>query len=144
MIKEEQNHNRLIGNWSMVISEKTYTHTFVFYVFRKQFSGNKSSQEAPFSLFASIFNHYYRQGRSQEFLFGGPSYNSNIFIKITPHTHIHKFFYYIHTYLFNKLYIYTHQTTTKRAQVMFGNSFCFLFLKTCFWEYKEKTIFLYF
>ena len=27
---------------------------------------------------------------------------------------------------------------------MFGNSFCFLFLKTCFWEYKEKTIFLYF
>ena len=27
---------------------------------------------------------------------------------------------------------------------MFGNSFCFLFSKTCFWEYKEKTIFLYF
>ena len=27
---------------------------------------------------------------------------------------------------------------------MFGNSFCFLLLKTCFWEYKEKTIFLYF
>ena len=30
---------------------------------------------------------------------------------------------------------------------MFGNSFCFLFLKTCFWEYKKiknKTIFLYF
>ena len=28
---------------------------------------------------------------------------------------------------------------------MFGNSFYFLFLKTCFWEYKEKTIFfLYF
>ena len=26
---------------------------------------------------------------------------------------------------------------------MFGNSFCFLFSKTCFWEYKEKTIFLY-
>ena len=21
---------------------------------------------------------------------------------------------------------------------MFGNSFCFLILKTCFWEYKEK------
>ena len=30
------------------------------------------------------------------------------------------------------------------AKVMFGNSFCFLFSKTCFWEYKEKTIFLYF
>ena len=27
---------------------------------------------------------------------------------------------------------------------MFDNSFCFLFSKTCFWEYKEKTIFLYF
>ena len=27
---------------------------------------------------------------------------------------------------------------------MFGNSFCFLFSKTCFGEYKEKTIFLYF
>ena len=27
---------------------------------------------------------------------------------------------------------------------MFGNSFCFLFSKTYFWEYKEKTIFLYF
>ena len=27
---------------------------------------------------------------------------------------------------------------------MFGNSFYFLFSKTYFWEYKEKTIFLYF
>ena len=29
---------------------------------------------------------------------------------------------------------------------MFGNSFYFLFSKTCFWEHKEKkkTIFLYF
>ena len=32
----------------------------------------------------------------------------------------------------------------KTIKVMFGNSFCFLFLKTCFWKYKEKTIFLYF
>ena len=30
------------------------------------------------------------------------------------------------------------------TKVMFGNSFYFLFLKTCFWKYKEKTIFLYF
>ena len=30
----------------------------------------------------------------------------------------------------------------KKNKVMFGNSFCFLFLKTCFSEYKEKTIFL--
>ena len=27
---------------------------------------------------------------------------------------------------------------------MFDNCFCFLFSKICFWEYKEKTIFLYF
>ena len=27
---------------------------------------------------------------------------------------------------------------------MFGNSFCFQFLKTCFWKYKEKIILLYF
>ena len=27
---------------------------------------------------------------------------------------------------------------------MFGNSFCFLFSKTCFGECKEKKIFLYF
>ena len=32
----------------------------------------------------------------------------------------------------------------ERIKVMFGNSFCFLFSKTCFWKYKEKTIFLYF
>ena len=33
---------------------------------------------------------------------------------------------------------------TCNTKVMFGNNFCFLFSKTCFWEYKEKTIFLYF
>ena len=27
---------------------------------------------------------------------------------------------------------------------MFDDSFCFLFSKTCFWEYKEKIILLYF
>ena len=31
-----------------------------------------------------------------------------------------------------------------KVKVMFGNNFCFLFSKTCFEEYKEKTIFLYF
>ena len=35
-------------------------------------------------------------------------------------------------------------TLYPEAKVMFGNSFCFLFSKTCFIEYKEKTIFLYF
>ena len=34
--------------------------------------------------------------------------------------------------------------TYMKTKVMFGNSFCFLFSKTYFWEYKEKTIFLYF
>ena len=55
------------------------------------------------------------RGGARNFCLGGPSYSSNIFIKITPHTHIHTLFYYIHTFLFDKLYIYTHQTTTKRA-----------------------------
>ena len=32
----------------------------------------------------------------------------------------------------------------KNIKVMFGNSFYFLFSKTCFWEYNEKTNFLYF
>ena len=32
----------------------------------------------------------------------------------------------------------------KQPKVMFDNSFCFLFSETCFWKYKEKTIFLYF
>ena len=45
----------------------------------------------------------------------GPSCNTNIFIKTTPYTHIntHAFFYYIHTFLFDKLYIYTHPTKKK-------------------------------
>ena len=30
------------------------------------------------------------------------------------------------------------------TKIMFANNFCFLFLETFFWEYKEKTIFLYF
>ena len=36
------------------------------------------------------------------------------------------------------------QEAGQNSQVMFGNRFCFLFSKTCFQEYKEKTIFLYF
>ena len=32
----------------------------------------------------------------------------------------------------------------EKTKVMLGNNFCFLFSKTCFGEYKEKTIFLYF
>ena len=38
------------------------------------------------------------------------------------------------------------RTIFLKYKVMFDNNFCFLFLETCFWEYKEKkkTIFLYF
>ena len=53
------------------------------------------------------------QGRSQEFLFGGPSSNTNIFIKTIPYTHINThaiFLLYTQTFLFDKLYIYTHPT----------------------------------
>ena len=32
----------------------------------------------------------------------------------------------------------------EKIKVMFGNSFCFLFSKTSFQKYKEKTMFLYF
>ena len=28
-------------------------------------------------------------------------------------------------------------------KVMFGNRFCFLFFKTCFWDYKEKNNFFF-
>ena len=51
----------------------------------------------------------------------------------------------------NELYSESFNTTImedikrcKKKKVIFGNSFCFIFSKTCFWEYKEKTIFLYF
>ena len=53
------------------------------------------------------------KGGARNFCLGGSRCNSNIFIKITPHIHIHTLFYYIHSFLFDKLYIYTHQTTTK-------------------------------
>ena len=34
--------------------------------------------------------------------------------------------------------------TMTRGGKRFGNNFCFLILKTCFGEYKEKKIFFYF
>ena len=39
--------------------------------------------------------------------------------------------------------IFTLPTRGSKLKAMFGNSFCFLFLKTCFWKYEEKTSFLY-
>ena len=42
------------------------------------------------------------------------------------------------------LYSPTGKKTQQKTLVMFGNTFCFLFSKTYFLEYNEKTIFLYF
>ena len=57
------------------------------------------------------------QEQSQEILFGGLSGGTNIFIETNLHTHIYVhtcfFIIYTHTFLFDKLYIYTHLTTTK-------------------------------
>ena len=56
------------------------------------------------------------KGEVRNFCLGGPSCNINIFIKTTPHTHIytHAFFLlYTHTFLFDRLYIYTHPTNKK-------------------------------
>ena len=60
---------------------------------------------------------------SQKFLFKESSYSINIFIKITPvHTYIDTLFLlythiYTHTFLFDKLYIYTHPTKKKKNLV---------------------------
>ena len=42
------------------------------------------------------------------------------------------------------LYSPTGKKTQQKTLVMFGNTFCFLFSKTNFLKYNEKTIFLYF
>ena len=42
------------------------------------------------------------------------------------------------------LYSPTGKKTQQKTLFMFGNTFCFLFSKTYFLEYNEKTIFLYF
>ena len=42
------------------------------------------------------------------------------------------------------LYSPTGKKTQQKTLVMFSNTFCFLFSKTYFLEYNEKTIFLYF
>ena len=36
------------------------------------------------------------------------------------------------------------RTNSSCGKLPHSNHFCFLFSKTCFWEYKEKLIFLYF
>ena len=60
---------------------------------------------------------------SQKFLFGESSYSINIFIKITPvHTYIDTLFLlYTHTFLFDKLYIYTHPTKKKKLSTFNQN-----------------------
>ena len=57
------------------------------------------------------------------------SCGTDIFIKTTPtHTYIYKLFYYIQTFLFDKLYIYTHPTKKKKnlvflIKIMFDDNF---------------------
>ena len=75
---------------------------------------------------ANIFTYlilliHLNRGKAKNFCLGRLSCDTNIFIKTTPHTYIyiyiytHTFFYYIythiyiHTFLFDKLYICTHQ-----------------------------------
>ena len=60
-------------------------------------------------------------------MFGGLSCNSNIFIKTTPHTHIHTLFYYIHIFLFDKLYKYTHSTKKKKKKMRLAFSIKIMF-----------------
>ena len=44
----------------------------------------------------------------------------------------------------NIIGVFEKKKIPSKTKVMFGNSFCFLFSKTYFLKYKEKTIFLYF
>ena len=65
-------------------------------------------------------------------------YNANIFVY-----QVHwKFFFFLEENNFIISYIYIIVTVGKigNTKAMFSNSFCFLFSKTCFWEYKEKTV----
>ena len=63
------------------------------------------------------------QGGAKNICLGGPSCNTNIPIKTSlTHTyiyiHTHVFLLYIHTFLFDKLYIYTHPT--KKENLLFS------------------------
>ena len=49
------------------------------------------------------------------FVWGGQVATLIYLSRQPPHTHIHAFLLYTDTFLFDKLYIYTHPTTTKRA-----------------------------
>ena len=68
------------------------------------------------------------RGGAKNFCLGAPSCSTNIFIKIIPHIYIHRYIYiyiythththtffllYIHTFLFDKLYIYIHPIKKK-------------------------------
>ena len=58
------------------------------------------------------------KGGVRNFCLEESSCNTNIFIKAIPHTHIYThFFNYIHTFLFDELYIYTHQKKKKKLSI---------------------------
>ena len=56
------------------------------------------------------------RGGVKNFYLRGPNCSTNIFIKTTSYIHIYTCFFIIYTFfLFDKLYIYTHQKKKKRA-----------------------------
>ena len=67
------------------------------------------------SLILREYLNTYSQGQSQEFLFGGPSYNNNIFIKTTLHMHIYTCFL-LYTLFYLISYIYTHSQKKKKKK----------------------------
>ena len=84
----------------------------------------------------SLYIYIYIEWWSQKFLFGGSSCSTNIFIKITLHTHIYTYtlFYYIYThiythifyfisyiYIYIYIYTHTHPTTTKKLSIFNQN-----------------------
>ena len=83
-------------------------HTFknyfvtVFLVFNNKRYPNKPEElQLGEIYFLMPLSQSHKQGWSQEFLFGGPSCSTNIFINISPPpTYIHMYFYYIYTHFF--------------------------------------------
>ena len=59
------------------------------------------------------------KGGVRNFCLGGPSCNTNIFIKATPHTHIYTHFFIVYTIFYLMSYIYTH-TKKKKKNLVFS------------------------
>ena len=91
--------------------------------------------EAKDTLFDSLsrksnifFIYFFGIKAELEIFVWGPSCSINIFIKVTPHTYIHTFFYYMYTPFYLIRYIYTHPTQKKKGlvfsiKIMFNGDF---------------------